>query len=131
MVKRYQAPDRPYQGKDPDNASLQSQGRRTRSLGGKAIDCLHCGYGISFSIFKQDADGNMETYLQCGKCKMIFPAPKAEVKLAKMQNKQGGYFSDFVYKGENRQRYGTKYLRDDKGNIIGEKKDRGIKWKDE
>ena len=89
--------------------------------GRKAIDCGFCGYGIAHTVWKMDNDGHMETYMQCGKCNMYYPPPEEDIKLVKSMDKQGGYFRDFIYKGEDRSRYGSKYLRDEKGNIIGEK----------
>jgi hypothetical protein len=95
--------------------------RRIKGLGARAVDCEMCKYGVSYSIFKQDAEGNMETYLQCGMCGFLVEADKDQIKTVKSQNEQGGYFADFIYKGEDRKRYGSKYLRDKDGNIIGEK----------
>lgn len=94
---------------------------RAKGLGVKAIECKWCGYGLSYSIFKMDNDGNMETWMQCGKCKVTTPADKEDIAIVQSQNKEGGYFRDFIYKGEDRKRYGSKYLRDEEGNIIGEK----------
>ena len=92
-----------------------------KGLGVKAIDCGFCGYGLSYTVYKMDNEGQMETYLQCGKCHMFYSADKADIKTVKEHTKQGGYFRDFIYKGEDRSRYGSKFLRDEKGNIIGEK----------
>jgi len=96
--------------------------RRIKGMGARAVDCVMCGYGIAWSIYKQDAEGQMETYMQCGKCKFIVEADRDQIKTVKDQNKQGGYFRDFIYKGEDKNRYGSKFLRDEKGNILGEKK---------